>query len=143
MMRRRVCRGRGTGTVLGGQRKRSSVLTEEALGRPHGRGEAGALVFTRTQRWSGAGIGSESNRRSVPSCTWGTLSLSRLPFVISSHPPTPTPNNQNQTLLNPPCSGKICFQYTTLLFLNSIKSYCLSHILDCLLPCSLIVILML
>lgn len=46
--------------------------------------------FTRTQRWSGAGIGSESNRRSVPSCTWGTLSLSRLPFVIPPiHPPPP------------------------------------------------------
>ena len=44
----------------------------------------------RNKRWSGEGTGSANNKRSGPSSSWATLSMFRCPFVISSHPPTPT-----------------------------------------------------
>ena len=128
--------------VLGGQRKRPSVLTEEGLGRPHGRGEAGALGSQEPRDGQGQALGQRATGGVSLPAPGAHCPRPDFPLLFPPIHPPPTPNNQNQTLLNPTCSGKICLQCTTLLLLNSAKSCCLSHILDCLLSCSLIVILM-
>ena len=73
----------------------------------------------RTKRWSGEGIGSG------PSSPWATLSLFRRPFVISSHPPTPTLIIKTILCLFPPALEK-SVSGTQLLFWNPIN-----HILGC------------